>query len=355
MKQALALLLVCSTTLLSCNIGDRFETEVPSIRYEETWPPLPDVEQYTELVESSLNRYREQGIDYSRRLQKYTPLNDYLNYSTTKFYTERHFRFDEQGLPLRRYGTEYHYTPVIIAEFGLTQYGRYLASGDQNFLDLFNHAARKLLEMQDEIGALRYPFEWRYYLTGEMYPVGWVSGMAQGQALSVYARAYYLFGDDTFLEAGEKALEFMLTPVEEGGTLATLADLHPSLDGYLIVEEYIATPASYTLNGFMFSLLGLYDWWQVNPKQRVGSHARAAEAFNAMIRTLVKILPYYDIGGFSAYDLGYITHQRELPHIGLLYHAVHIYQLHALASIVEDSYLKNQLTYIERIWRSYVD
>jgi heparosan-N-sulfate-glucuronate 5-epimerase len=322
----------------------------PAVTNEEVWPDLPDTSTYQDIVKEGLRSYQEKKTNYAKRLQTYSPFNDYLNYGTTKSYSGGTIDFDEAGLPLKKYGNDYQYNPVTIAEFGLSQYGKHLSGGSETSLNLFYAAVNKLIDMEDPQGALRYRFAWKYYLTGETYQGGWVSGMAQGMALSVYSRAYHLTNDTKYLAAGEDALTFMLTPIENGGTLDTLEDLHPSLKNYIIIEEYLAEPSSYTLNGYMFSLLGLYDWWQLQPNQIQGSHAVARQYFFKGIETLVHILPYYDIGGFSAYDLGYITH-KTTPHVSPTYHAVHIYLLHALASITKNLTLSET----EKLWESYVN
>lgn len=46
----------------------------------------------------------------------------------------------------------------------------------------------------------------------------WYSGMAQGQVISVLARAYLLTHDETILPLIKKVNNFMLYPVSEGGT-----------------------------------------------------------------------------------------------------------------------------------------
>lgn len=173
--------------------------------------------------------------------------------------------------------------------------------------------------------------------------------MDQGQALSVLARAYLVSNDERYLKAGDLALEYLIRPVSEGGVMDTLEDLDVSLKDNIIFEEYISEPASYTLNGFMFTLLGLYDWSEIEAYRGKENNV-SNEYFKKGILTLKKILPYYDIGGFTAYDLGYITHKVK-PHVGVGYHAVHIYLLHALYTVTSDESLHEY----EQLWASYVN
>lgn len=294
-------------------------------------------------MESARAEYIETGYDHRRRATNHTATGDYLNYSTTNTFRniEGRIILDEDGVPTRNYQGTYYYNPVLVAQHALNLYGRQLA-GQDNMHELMA-ALRRLLELQDERGAFNYDFEWQYYLLNEPYEPGWVSGMAQGMGLSALARAYHLTDDNLYLEAGKEALAFLLTPVGEGGVMDTLDDLHPTLEPYVIFEEYLSEPASYTLNGFMYTLLGLYDWSMVSGDER------AAEYFELGIDTLRNILPYYDLGGFSAYDLSHITWER-MPHIGVSYHSVHIYLLHALHSITHDVVLGH----FSRSWAAYV-
>src|SRR5690606_23362682 len=102
---------------------------------------------------------------------------------------------------------------------------------------------------------------------------------------------------------------------------------------YIFFLEYQTEPDVYTLNGFMFTLLGLYDWTTLTNSKL------ARSLFEEGIRTLEKILPYYDLGTITSYDLSYITHVRPdfvvpiEPHVVPRYHAVHISQLQALNSV----------------------
>jgi len=223
-------------------------------------------------------------------------------------------------------------------------YGRYIR-GTVSTSDLFFKGVNRLMHMQDDTGAFRYPFVWQYYLATQPYQAGWASAMAQGLGLSVLARAYQLSGDAMYLDAGDRAFTFLLTPTDQGGVADTMVDLDPSLSRQLILEEYVVHPASHTLNGFMFTLLGVYDWAKA-PASRAPA---AAATFLQGLNTLDHILPYYDIGGFSAYDMSHIIYHRT-PHIGVHYHAIHIYLLHALGSITQDP----QLSHYEKLWASYV-
>jgi heparosan-N-sulfate-glucuronate 5-epimerase len=137
--------------------------------------------------------------------------------------------------------------------------------------------------------------------------------------MSLLARAYRLTGRGTFLRAAERAL----LPLEArpGRTpLVTCFDgcKHP------FFEEYPSVPRSDVLNGFMFTLVGLYNLASVAP------HSGALALYRAGRRTLDLALPRYDKRGVARYSLasGNVAAQH--------YQAIHVYLLRALDSLHQD-------------------
>lgn len=350
-----SILLTLSLFIISVSLDKK--NEQPELRNQEplvvevqkpveNWPAVPNIEPYIPTVEHSLNEYRKQRRDYRIGVQNYDPFGDYLNYGIVKNYPESEtLKFDEQHIPKLLYNNEFHYNPGTVAQYALTMHGQYLKGkrGPTDFLV----TADKLLTLQDEGGGFPYPFSFYYYLMKADYQPGWKSAMDSGMALSVFARAYDLTSNQKYIEAANREMKFLTTSNEDGGVMFTLEDLDPSLKHYIIFEEYPVKPASYTLNGFIFTILGLYDWSHVKSE----TQQDAKHYFDEGIKTLEKILPYFDIGGFTAYDLGHITYKTNRPHIGIGYHAVHIYQLNVMHDITgNEKFLEYYL-----LWSSYVD
>ncbi|MCU1307530.1 MAG: lytC3 [Acidobacteriaceae bacterium] len=282
--------------------------------------------------------YAAMGISYKDRIQNYTPFGDWLNCGKRCTWQGMRFHFDEDGIPIVNYDGKYYYNPVTISMYGLAMYGRYI-DGDRDAQRGLMAAVAKLIKMQDSRGA--FPYEFAY----GTYRSGWVSGMAQGLALSLLARVYHLTGDPHYLAIGDKAFDLLVTPSSNGGTLDNLSYIRGGSANEIVFEEYPSHPPGYTLNGFMFAILGVYDWSQVP----AGNSKAAAIYFVKAVRSLQVILPYYDLGGFTAYDLGHITNHKK-PLIGVNYHATHVYLLHALVCITRDPVLRKY----EQLWASYV-
>jgi hypothetical protein len=296
----------------------------------EQWPTVTVPSTVAAKVQEAQTTWKNAPNDWRARLPGHEATGVYLNYSSGLCHGVR-YRRDATGAVMTQVSGArgWFYDPVLISQCGLLAWGAWLRTRERLYLDAALAQGRKLIEMQDSAGALRYPFRWEFYDT--RYQPGWTSGMAQGQALSLYARLYHATSDQAFAQAGAKALGYLLTPVSSGGVMTTLADLHPSLAGYVFYEEVVTQPKdNYILNGFMFTLLGLYDWSQVSAGV-AADQQRARESFDSGIRTLERLLPYYDLGGMSAYDLTYITaNNHEQMTVSTFYHVVHVHQLDAL-------------------------
>ena len=199
--------------------------------------------------------------------------------------------------------------------------------------------------MEGSDGAFRYD-----YAFDTMKP-GWVSAMAQGQALSVLARAFLLSGDTRYVVTGNAALEFLLTPAEQGGVRGNLKDLNPSLERYISLYEYDHDLSPHTLNGFIFTIFGLYDWSamaELAPGSEAASSVARA-AFDCSAHTVASAVHYYDIGGFSGYDMRQALEIGD-PFANGHYQKVHVAQLVALYSITQ----RPELLHWAEVWAEAV-
>jgi heparosan-N-sulfate-glucuronate 5-epimerase len=295
--------------------------------------------------------YAKGNYTYKPYLQNYSPSGDYLN-SSSKDYSEilGRLKYDSKSIPMVNYYGKYYYNPVTISNIALTEYGIYTRTkklvNKQQFLTL----ADGLIRLQSKDGSFRYNFTfYKPELENAVLKPGWVSAMAQGEALSVYSRAYRLTGNIKYLNAGTASLHLLQVPKAKGGVMTDLGDINPKLKNYIWFEEYVTPTNNYTLNGFMFTILGLYDWSKLNVEKKYGS-SRANLLFTGSIKSLEQVLGKYDLGGFTMYDLSYYTMKTKIPHIVPEYHAIYIYQLQSLYSITGDKYLLDK----SRLWASYV-
>ncbi|XP_006032503.1 D-glucuronyl C5-epimerase isoform X2 [Alligator sinensis] len=159
---------------------------------------------------------------------------------------------------------------------------------------------------------------------------GWYSAMAQGQAISTLVRAYLLTKDHTFLNSALRATAPYKLLSEQHGVKAVFMKKH---DWY---EEYPTSPSSFVLNGFMYSLIGLYDLKETAGGE-LGEKAKA-------------MLPLYDTGSGTIYDLRHFM-LGTAPNLARWdYHTTHINQLQLLSTIDEAPIFKE---FVKR-WKSYL-
>uniref|UniRef100_W8AM00 heparosan-N-sulfate-glucuronate 5-epimerase n=1 Tax=Ceratitis capitata TaxID=7213 RepID=W8AM00_CERCA len=171
---------------------------------------------------------------------------------------------------------------------------------------------------------------------------GWLSAMGQGHAISVLARAYYHSGGDKrYLKAAALGLKPFKVNSSDGGVLAQF------MDKYYWYEEYPTTPASFVLNGFIYSLLGLYD---LNSTAPLSIAREAGKLFHQGMFSLKKMLLLYDTGSGTSYDLRHLS-LGTAPNLARDdYHATHVSQLLLLSTIDSDPLLMETA---ER-WKGYM-
>ncbi|PZC79397.1 hypothetical protein B5X24_HaOG216392 [Helicoverpa armigera] len=170
---------------------------------------------------------------------------------------------------------------------------------------------------------------------------GWHSAMSQGHAISLLSRAYYRSGDMTYLQAAKRALYLLDVPSHAGGVKAMWMDKH------VWYEEYPTKPPLFVLNGFIYTLLGLYDLHIIEGENSI---SLAKKMFDDGMTSLKTLLPLFDTGSGSFYDLRHFT-LGVSPNIARWdYHATHVNQLYLLAGLDNDPILINTA----KRWEGYM-
>lgn len=192
-------------------------------------------------------------------------------------------------------------------------------------LDHFFDAANYLVNKQDEKGG--WPIMVQRKLGPSVLDAGWYSAMGQGQAISLLVRAFIVSKDQKYLDAAERGLDIFEITSSEGGVVTKFAGVY---DWY---EEYPTTPASFVLNGFIYSLLGIYDVKEVS---KGNSATKAKTLFDNGMNSLKKMLLMFDSGTGTFYDLRHLTLGIAPNRARWDYHTVHINQLNLLSLIDND-------------------
>lgn len=234
-----------------------------------------------------------------------------------------HYRcFDAQGIPANNNGI-YNYTTVC--SYALANWEAYLKTGDENRLKTFLQMADFLLSKSDlsEPGNL--------YLWDEA--ANRLSAMYQGEAMSVFVRAWGHTKKEIFLEAAQKSMMPLTRKIGDKGVLGKI-----SANGVLWYEERCNPPSRHILNGMIYTLWGLRD------VMAVCANPLAKELWEQGIDSVAKSLDLFDTGFWSRYwvpedDLEYVA--------SMMYHNLHVIQLEQLSAQSGNKNLKEYATIFE--------
>nr|CAG4636821.1 EOG090X0272 [Ceriodaphnia reticulata]SVE72802.1 EOG090X0272 [Ceriodaphnia reticulata] len=216
-----------------------------------------------------------------------------------------------------------------------------LTLASSNHMGMFYSSADWLVRHQDSSGGWPIGVKRKIASGRADLDPGWYSAMGQGQAMSLLMRAFYRSGKRHYLEAALKGMIPFSKSSTEGGVRAYFMNQYPWY------EEYPTVPPSFVLNGFIYSLIGLYDVVSLAPQNQVGD---AQLLFDQGMHSLKKLLPLFDTGSGTVYDLRHFS-LGLAPNIARWdYHSTHINQLLLLSTIDSDPILR---TVAER-WMSYM-
>lgn len=253
---------------------------------------------------------------------------------------------DAAGVVLSSYGGSIgdQYNPVTIAQAAIgyyngLKYGQLTAEQRTADLAAFFDQIDWLVANQDGMGL------WKYHFPFGGQPVPWMSAMAQGQAMSALIRANNLRPDSRYTAAVAKA-RATFERVWAGGGVATWQKVGST--SYLVYEEYMAPYSPHTLNGWIFAMVGLHEDWTYlkDPMAKFDLYDPRRG-----IAALKRLLPYYDTGSWSTYNLKTLTGDRRGTIARRVYHEIHIRQLRWFTKLTNDSFFA---TYAER-FQAYLD
>lgn len=302
MRKRLASLLLASLALSGCASGDATELSVEydtsGFKIHEVDPRYYDAESRVIDLEDPDTKVDENGAVISADPQTGEP--------------------------------QFH--PVGAAQYGLMVFASYQRERNPEYLHRAVGNAQALIDNGEEVdGALWYSYPFSFALGGEAANTiqpPWYSGMAQGQALSLFVRLYEHDGQEKWREAAEKTFESFFVEKRADSPWFTLVD-----DGNLWFEEYAGnTDPLLVINGHNFALFGLYDYFVLTGDQR------AEKFFDAGATTILNVFDEFRVpGGVSSYC---VQDQRCLDENGWpskKYHMIHIQQLEMLADITKEA------------------
>lgn len=225
------------------------------------------------------------SFDYPLYLVPESSAKDSLHYHLySDSLTWEALRPDSAGIPMTWYRvTGAVYWPPYIAWYGLVQLGHYLRRGDKTNLDAFLKQV-SWLEQNAVVrgdGAVIWPMNFDYPNGRIVLKAPWISAYAQGLVMSALVRAWRLTRRPHLLDLLKNSAKVFESDVEEGGVRIWL-------DGQTLYTEVPGGPIPGILDGFMSSLIGLYDLYVETQDPVVG------RLFEEGIAGLKYALPRWD-------------------------------------------------------------
>jgi heparosan-N-sulfate-glucuronate 5-epimerase len=244
---------------------------------------------------------------------------------------------DVEGIPLLDYhgNIGLQYNPIAIAQYALGNYNLWRQSEDlhrkKKFLLIADWLAVHLEQNAAGLAVWNHHFDWEYR---DMLQAPWYSGLAQGQGISLLVRAHKETNDPRYLESARGAFAAFQHSVDQGGVAFT------DQSGDLWFEEYIVSPPTHILNGFIWALWGVYDYFLAT------NDATAKDLFSRGVGTLLHNLERYDLGFWSLYEQS----GTRLPMVASrFYHQLHIVQLRVMHRLTGEE----KFARIAERWESY--
>ncbi len=208
--------------------------------------------------------------------------------------------------------------PVAIFQYGLGAYDLYLQTREEIYLKKFIQSVEWAITHQDEQG------RWNTFFY--VYPEHPFGAMSQGEGASLLIRAYARTGKQEYLDAAHKAIDFMLLPIEDGGTAKYEKD-------DVVLTEYTHLPI--VMNGWIFAWWGLYDYVLAT------NDGNYKKILDKSCETLEKHLPLFKAAYWSKYDE---AGMMASP----FYHNLHIAQMQAMFELTGRDIFKQYATRWEK-------
>ena len=301
-KFILAIIILTDALCLSCN--------------NPTESGEPEQNQSTNVWEDIV--YEDFPIQESAHDEEYYPT--YVTFMETPFYT-----YDEDTVFYwQHWDGSWHYFPNLLCGNALRNYDTYLRTGNELFRRRFLRTADRLIYLSKTYNGGAYyvhDFFKTVHRRDTLYSP-WYSGLAQGFSICIFLRAFELTGDSAYAEQAHYTFQSMINLRRSNSSWVVFVD---SL-GYYWSSEYPTEDPPLVLNGFMFAIYGLYDYY---------FFTRSLESEIVLKAAMTAIKHHIDCwrnpGVISYYSIKTRESNEE-------YHDYHIRMLRRLGRISGDSF-----------------
>jgi hypothetical protein len=226
---------------------------------------------------------------------------------------------DAQGVRMADVGGHIYNHPVSQGAYAIENINSYRLTGNQAYLDIAVRNGQRLIDTHTESdGAWYFPYDFDFAVVGdtsETLRAPWYSGMAQGRALSTFVRLYQATGDLKWRDAADSTF----ASLNQAPSGSAPYGVHLDAQGRLWLEEYPRNPVADSeevLNGHIYALFGLFDYWQLTNSTVAQDLIRGA--INTVAQTAMS--QFRRVNASSVYSLRHRTPAGT-------YHQIHVTQM----------------------------
>jgi hypothetical protein len=240
--------------------------------------------------------------------------------------------FDTQGIPCVEYGSVgIQYNPTRIASFGFSNFNDFILTKSEVSKENFSSMLNWFFNNEKA----------RYYYNFNLnnLKAPWISCMAQGEAASILIRGYYLTNNEKYLVKAKQALEPFFISIKNGG-VSSLID-----NKLLFLEEYPEEFPEHVLNGFLYSLIGLIEYYKVTKDEEY------IKLINTLMNTLEKKIEFWGASTWSYYQVPLYGKSNNCCTPG--YHNLHISQLKYVVDYKKSEILNDKIKKWEKGKKSF--
>jgi len=237
--------------------------------------------------------------------------------------------YDDEGILLLEHNGKKIYHAVYLAQYSLHLLDKYHQTKNAEYLDEVVKISGKLQGLALKIDStLWFPYVYDFVLHGRRYMdamrAPWYSALAQGQILSLFTRLFEETQDTAYLAISHKVYNSFYHHKYNNDLWVSCIDKNNNI----WFEEYPAEMPCFTLNGMIYAIYGIYDYY------RITKRIDAKKLLMGAITTIENNIDRYRNEGNASYYC--LKHKIDAAD----YHEIHVQQLNKLFLITGEQKFK---------------
>lgn len=201
-----------------------------------------------------------------------------------------------------------------------------------------NNQAAIVKIVEEAIGLMDKDGLWKYQypleISGEIVEKGWFSSLSQSLGAMGLIRAGEYLGDTSLKKYAEKAMKF----VTHDGPLVY------SFNGWKIFRHHSGNNSACVLSSHLYTVMAISDLTEVMGTKKW------KEILDRAVLEAESIIPLYDTGYSSYYDLSHVLDGMPSKLANPQYHCTHTMQTSWLSHKIDSSRISD----LAKIWRTYI-